>query len=115
MKLPNSAEAGVPQRKITEYLLSPTHPDGRAKAAFFTALGFTAETWEELATALRNHAQQHEVAQMVDTPYGTTYVVEGALDTPSGRTPNVRIIWFIESGESTPRLVTAYPLKEAKQ
>ena len=40
MKLPRSLEAIVPERKLTGYLLSETHPVGRAKAKFFRALGF---------------------------------------------------------------------------
>jgi hypothetical protein len=31
-----------------------------------------------------------------------------ALD---GRNPLVRAVWFIETGEAIPRLVTAYPLE----
>jgi hypothetical protein len=30
MKLPNFEKASIPGEKITHYLLSPSHPDGRA-------------------------------------------------------------------------------------
>ncbi len=115
MKLPNHEQAMVPQRKITGYLLSPTHRDGRSKAAFFTRFGFSAASWEVLAEALRRHAADHNVMETEDTPFGTSYTIEGALVTPNGRAPRVRVVWFIETGETTPRFVTAYPLKGANE
>ena len=61
MKLPHVEQAIIPERKLTEYLLSPTHRTGRDKAAFFTRFGFNREQWETLADALRRHAVEHEV------------------------------------------------------
>ncbi len=84
MRLPNLEQALVPQAKITDYLLSTTHEDGKHKAAFFMQFGFTVESWETLAKALLDHAAKHEVAKVVDTAYGTNYVVEGELETPVG-------------------------------
>jgi hypothetical protein len=40
----------------------------------------------------------------------TMYLIEGPLETPSGRKPRVRIIWLIETGQVAPRFITAYPL-----
>jgi hypothetical protein len=111
VNLPNYAQAVFPERKITEYLLSLTHRDGRSKAAFFMRFGFTADNWEGLADALRRHAAEHEIIAVEDTPFGISYIVEGSLTAPDGRLPHVRVVWFIETGESIPRLVTAYPLK----
>jgi len=110
-KLPHSDEALIPQKKIVDYLLSPTHDSGRDKAIFFMHFGFTPEAWEVLAQALRQHAAQHEVAKVEASPFGQRYVVEGSLQTPGGRAPQVRAVWFIDTGEVTPRFVTAYPLK----
>jgi len=60
---------------------------------------------------MRRHAAEHEVIVVEDTPFGTSYVVEGSLTAPDSRSSQVRVVWFIETGESIPRLVTAYPLK----
>lgn len=109
MKLPNYNQAIVPRRKITDYLLSSAHRDGHGKAAFFSRFGFTPESWQTLAEALFHHAAQHEIVKMEETPFGTRYVIEGELETPGGRTPIIRVVWFIEIGEEMPRLVTAYP------
>ncbi|MGH8533238.1 MAG: DUF6883 domain-containing protein [Gammaproteobacteria bacterium] len=57
--------------KITGYLLSPIHRDGRHKAAFFLGLGFAAEAWQALAAALLKHAADHEVAKVESMPFGT--------------------------------------------
>jgi hypothetical protein len=109
MKLPNFEKAIIPREKITDYLLSPSHRDGRGKAAFFARFGFTAHLWQILAVALLQHAATHEVTKMEASSFGTRYVIEGNLETPDGRAPSVRVVWFIDIGEEIPRLVTAYP------
>jgi hypothetical protein len=111
VKLPNYENATVSQDKITGYLLSATHRDGRHKAAFFTSFGFTAAHWQELAAALLQHAAAHEVAKEEDSPFGKRYVIEGTMKAPDGRTPLLRSVWFIETDADTPRFVTAYPLR----
>jgi hypothetical protein len=112
MKLPHYDRALVPREKITDYLLSEIHLDGRHKAVFFGRYGFAVEFWERLAEALRQHAAEHDVAREEDSPFGRRYVVEGIITTPVGQTPRLRSVWFIRHGEETPRLVTAYPLQE---
>lgn len=110
MKLPNRERAIIPRAKLTDYLLSTSHSYGRHKAAFFLRFGFTPDSWEVLFTALLAQAEEHEVAMVEDTPFGTRYTVEGTLRAPDGRVPHVRVVWFIERGEEVPRLLTAYPL-----
>jgi hypothetical protein len=112
MKLPDYERAVVAKEKITQYLLSETHLDGRSKAAFFKRFGFSTRTWEVLAKALREHAAQHEVADTLTTPYGIHYTIEGKLRTPSGRTSLLRTVWAIDEEGDAPRFITAYPLKK---
>jgi hypothetical protein len=109
--LANADRSIVPERKVTGYLLSETHPDGRGKARFFSAHGFAVSDWRALAAALRRHAVEHPVVEEVETDFGTRYVVDGILHAPDGRKPEVRVVWFIERGEEVPRLVTAFPAK----
>ena len=66
-----------------------------------------------MAAALLKHAADHEVANTESTPFGTRYVVEGTIETPGGRTPNIRSVWFLERNQDAPRFVTAYPLEGA--
>jgi hypothetical protein len=114
MKLPNLHEAVVPQEKVADYLLSDTHPVGRGKAGFFSRFGFRPEEWMRLAEALRDHGTSLEVARTQDTEFGTRYIVEGPLDTPDGRRPLVRSVWFIRTGAAVPRFVSAYPLARSE-
>lgn len=110
MKLPNHDNAIVPQRKITAYLLSSTHPDGWNKEQFFIRFGFSVEKWTILADALLGHAAENEVTRVEESAFGNRYVIEGIIHAPDGRTPSIRSVWFIEKGETYARFVTAYPL-----
>ena len=47
MKLPNAAQALIEPAKVRDYLLSPAHPVGRFKAAFFVSLGYSQSEWEK--------------------------------------------------------------------
>ena len=110
MKLPHAEEAVVPQDKIENYLLNPDHPIGGGKAGFFRRFGFSREQWGHLADALRQHAQANAVANSVSDADGTTYLVEGPLETPSGRRLRLRTVWLVETGQLAPRFITAHPL-----
>jgi hypothetical protein len=111
MNLPNVERAVVPMEKLTAYLLCDTHPDGAPKAEFFGLFGYGLGNWQDLARALLNHAAEHGIVKEEVTPFGVRYVIEGPLTAADGRRPNLRSVWFIETGTDTPRLVTAYPLK----
>lgn len=79
-----------------QYLLSVTHRAGRGKAGFFSAFGFQVSAWEALAEALRQQARDNVVALSEDTPFGTRYLIEGALVAPNDRQLQVRTVWFID-------------------
>ena len=111
MKLPHYEMAVVPRAKVTDYLLSPSHPDGRGKARFSRSFGFSVESWEIFAEALLCHAADHEVARAETSPFGTRYVVEGIISTPDSRAPLIPAVWFVEAREQIPRFATAYPLQ----
>ena len=110
-RLPSADEAVVDRRKITDYLLSGRHPDGRSKAAFFSGFGFRTTHWRAFAEALRAHGRNGTVTGLTESAYGARYNVDGAIETPDGRNPRVRTVWIIESGDDKPRLVTAHPLR----
>jgi hypothetical protein len=103
MHLPNREEAHVDRRKLTDYLLNRNHPDAKGKSVFFTEQ--YDNDWKQLRNDLLKHAAG-SVVRKEETRHGTTYVIEGAL---SGML--VRSVWIIRSGESFPRLVTAYPIE----
>ena len=109
--LPNIENCEIAETKIVYYLLDLSHPDGSSKARFFIGHGFNRDKWQELAAALKIHAQICPVAGVELSPFGTRYVVEGELNTPDQRNPQIRAVWFINSNDDKPRFVTAYPLK----
>ncbi len=108
--LPNADKARVDREKIIEYLLCESHPDGRAKAAFFIRFGFTVKQWEVLAESLRKHGMVNPVVKTVGFEYGVRYCVDGPIETPGGARPTIRTVWIVEERSSEPRLITAYPL-----
>ncbi|MBZ0281526.1 MAG: hypothetical protein K8L97_12370 [Anaerolineae bacterium] len=115
MKLPNYAQAVVPEAKIVKYLLNDAHPTGKDKATFFQRFGFSKSEWESFAQALEQHALENNVASTLTTPEGIHYAVEGNLTTPDGRNPLVRSVWAIDTDSEVPRLITAYPLKRTQE
>jgi len=110
MKFPNAQRAVVSRKKIEDYLLNPAHRYGASKARFFAHFGFRLAAWEQLAQALREHGQKHDVTKTRETGFGPRYEVEGGLSCPNGRHPRVRSVWQLDQGAVAPRLLTAYPL-----
>jgi len=108
-QLPGAANAIMDDRKITNYLLCRTHPQGAGKARFFTAFGFSRSDWEELKRALLAHAVTNTVSIRAVSGHGEKYVVSCLLKTPDGRNPCINSIWIIQPPDPNPRFVTAYP------
>ena len=109
MLLPRRESAYIPPAKLTGYLLSETHPVGRFKARFFYAVGYDSTNAQSLERALINIAHEQEVTDTISTSYGRIYVIDGTLQTPRGTDLQIRTVWIIVPGESSSRLVTAYP------
>ena len=110
MMLPDADQARVERNKVTDYLLSQSHPDGRSKAEFFMRFGFRGEEWRILAEALRAVGVSNPVVAVVKSPHGVRYTVDGPMQTPDGRKPRVRTVWIAEPGRPGSRLITAHPM-----
>lgn len=106
--LPGAEHAIIEPRKLRDYLLSPLHPIGRHKARFFMRLGFTQESWAQLASELQRIATQGEKEEEAST-YGVKRRVGGKLRGPNGDRADVVTVWITLVGEEVPRFVTAYP------
>jgi len=111
MQLPSIEEAHVPDSKISDYLLADHHPTGRSKSLFFRNLGFQKDQPAALRRALLQHAADNEVSSLQQRSFGAKYLIDGRISGPNGRSALVRSIWFIEVGDRSPRLITAYPLR----
>ena len=106
---PLPLERRIDRSKIEDYLLHPIN--GRGKAAFFEAYGFSLARWDELRSALLEHAASGRLTDAVVSPYGTRYIVRGALRTSDGRDPQPLVcsVWQADQGAAGVRLITAYP------
>jgi hypothetical protein len=92
LRLPNVGKAEVPKSKGINYLLDRTSDNGKTKARFSLAFGFTIEARETMTEMLKHRASNHEVTKIEERPpFGIHYVIEGSLTTPDGRNPNVRV------------------------
>lgn len=112
MQLPHAWQAVVPRAKITDYLLAVQHPTGGSKAVLFLKHGFRREDADLLRLRLKELAIQGQVSETVSTRYGTKYVVDGSVSTPSGNRLWLRSVWITPKGQTAPRFVTAYPTPE---
>lgn len=108
MRLPNPERAVVPREKVEAYLLSPVHPVGRHKAAFFGSLGYTQADWQTLSDAITGLVIG-DVARVQETNFGTKYEVPGTITGPNGRAAAIVTAWIVLSSEDFPRFITAYP------
>ena len=102
MKLPGSATALVEERKIRDFLMNTTHPNGVTKARFFKGRGYRGDDWKRLAEDLRQHGQRNDVVDVVDSPFGTRYAVEGPVRTPSDGSVSLITVRIIEKGSEAP-------------
>jgi hypothetical protein len=109
MTLPNADRAVIAGAKIRDYLLSDTHPVGRFKATFFQALGYSRGGWERLRDDLLKLARTTPAAPGKPSPFGRTFLVDGMLTGPLGRSAEVRTVWYIHASEEVPKFVTAFP------
>lgn len=110
MKLPYRAKAYVAKEKLTKYLLSETHPVGSSKARLFRSLGFDKTNTDKLTESFLKISRENDVKETRILLYSINYVVDGKMETPSGKTIMITTVWFIKTGQNRPRFVTAYPV-----
>ncbi len=108
-RLPNADSAHIPEQKLRAYLLSPSHPVGRYKAAWLARLGYTPDDSSRLARDLREQHLVRDARPAGHNDFGQKYHIEGALFGPAGVAASAVSIWILEHGQDAPRLVTLYP------
>jgi hypothetical protein len=113
VRIPNADRAIIDEAKLSEYLLSPSHPIGRFKAMFFATLGYTQENWQQLEADLRTRHLTQDAVPTVSNDHGQKYEILAALRCPGGKIAQVRSVWIVLHSEDSPRLITAYPGPEA--
>ena len=108
MKLPGGDSAIVDRDKLTVYCLNPQHPRGKHKARVFAAvLGITAESVDELRTALVAAAATEDAQPTTRDRFGDRYLIDFRFKGPAGA-GMVRSLWIVRRGERAPRLTSCY-------
>lgn len=110
MKLPYNKNVIIPKEKLTKYVLSETHAVGKFKAKFFLKFGFDETNISVFKDALKTIAESEEVKEELSSTYGTKYLIDSKMKTPSGKTIKVRTVWIIEGDNKRTRFVTVYPV-----
>lgn len=100
----------IEKKKVVGYLLNVSHPDGGGKAKLLIQHGFDSDNIDVFINSVITHAQKAETISELETPFGTKIILEGILDTPSGKPLLIKSVWILSS--KTPILVTLYPVKK---
>jgi hypothetical protein len=110
MKLPNGNRAVVDVKKLQEYCLSPTHPQGKHKARLFSAsLGLISTDSEYLRAELLKAAGIYDAIPTRDNGFGQLFKIEFEM-TFGNRRARILSIWIVLKPEDFARLVTCYPI-----
>jgi hypothetical protein len=108
MPFPDAQRAVVTKEKARDYLLNPNHPVGGSKAAWFASIGYSIDDWQDLVDDLCLLARSVDDFVATSSPFGVKYEVTGRIGRPGHRRADVIAVWIVE-GNSSPRLITAYP------
>ena len=109
-QLPNEPnEVVVQARKLTEYLLNPSHKKGRSKAKFFEkALGITSDDWRFLHAQLMDALDRASFENFRCSEHGIEFDAHLVIQGRDGRTAIITTGWIIRKKERA-SLTTAYP------
>lgn len=110
MQLPNREKAYISISKLKDYLLSETHSVGKSKAKFLRTTGFNEMNINLLKEGLIAIAHSGDVEDVISSPHGVKYIIDGLIQTPAGGSIKMRTVWIIDKGLERPRFVTAYPV-----
>lgn len=107
-RIPRAEDAEIDPRKLTEYVLNPSHRTGRHKARVFkSALGIEREDWMYLRDQILERLPDAEVERHDSTQHGDQYRVVLRIDGLNGETHPVKVRWRVPPGRA-PCLVTAW-------
>jgi hypothetical protein len=109
VRLPNVDRAVVDEGKILDYLLSHSHPVGRFKSVFFSALGFSIDDWRSLHRAILEVARSGDATPGQPSSFGQKFEIRASLIGSSGRQATVVTVWMVSNGQDFPHFITAFP------
>ena len=100
----------IEDSKLLEYALNPEHPQGRGKALFFEAIGYTRADYEDLRAGILN-ALPHVEGQFSRTNPDGADNWEALITIPrrdKDDTAGIATYWEVREGHQT-RLISIYP------
>lgn len=101
--LPNAELAVVDIRKLTDYVLDPTHDRGKHKARVFrAALGIGREDAEWFRGRLLHAAHTEDALLVYRDEFGDRYRIDFGL-AGLDRHITIRSGWIVKAGETFPR------------
>ena len=107
--LPNHKRAVIPDEKLVEYCLNPTHPVGKHKAIVFrTVLGFDQSNWQFLKEKVLEQLPYREAKVGKQDIYGTRYEVSLPISGPNGNIAVVIVTWIVKAGAECPSLTSMW-------
>ncbi len=108
MLLPNASKAIISMKKITDYVLSFEHFEGKNKARVFSSvLGLSKKNSEYLAGEIKNAVLTTDAVKQSVSEFGAKYTMDFDL-TFENKTALVRTVWILENEDNFPRLITCY-------
>jgi len=81
LEFPNRENAYIPLSKLKDYLLSETHSVGKSKSKLLRSFGFNELNIDMLMQGLISIAHSGEVTEVLSSPHGVKYVINGLLGT----------------------------------
>jgi filamentous hemagglutinin len=107
--LRNAEKAIIDERKIRDYVLNMSNPEGRHKARVIrAATGLTRLNYNNLIEQIRQAILVSEAEPIEPIPYGERFRVVITISGPKGMM-RIRTGWIYRIGEDVPRLTTLYP------
>src|SRR5690242_10850163 len=112
MKLANSENAFIDERKLKDYCLNENHPLGKHKSEVFKeVLGFTEDDSQKLKEIIMGGIKEFEADFSFEDEYGTRFRVDMIINK-FGRKIQLRTSWIFKTSENFPRLTSCYIKKK---
>jgi uncharacterized protein DUF6883 len=115
LELPDFSKADVDPRKITAYIMNPDHPRGRDKYRVINSrTGLDTHDAILIEEQIRKGVRNGTPVVGDADEFGKRWAIDLPLSGPGGSI-TVRTAWIVDTGSSTPRLVTiSFPKRGAR-
>lgn len=111
MKLEPFNNPIIPDDKLLDYCLNPSHPDGKHKARVFkSALNIDQTNFEVLKIAIIRKIKNVDVNLLEQNDFGSLYYADLSI-TNENLSAMVRTCWIIKIDENFPRLTSCFVIK----